>query len=536
MHRRIAGISSVLALSVSAIASGQTKQNNLVVKIDSGLVQGAHSPDYPNLDFFRGIPYAAPPIGELRWKPPRPPGRWLGVRKADELSPACPQSDGFFRIRQRILTTLGGDPSTARAMDKTSEACLYLNVMTMRPDRNERRPVMVFLHGGGGVMGRGDDAGATLALGGAVVVTINYRLGVLGWLAHPALTAESAQHSSGNYGLLDQIAALQWVHRNIAQFGGDRENVTIFGHSSGGEYAGCLMVSALARGLFQRAIMQSGVPLNLLPSVHHPGGEVEPAEKLGEKLAHTLETGEGPDALKRLRSIPAERLVNESLPYDIVVDGWVLPDQPLAMFARGQQADIPVMAGSTEREFGNLIALFSDRSSEAYHAWVRRSFPPIADDVLRMYPAPPSGDATQSFIRAATELQMIAPARWLARSMLEKKNKAHLYQVTWAFDSKGGQEWGAFHGIDMLLLFDSLAVPRDKAGDALAQVMRRYWIQFAKTGDPNAPGLTNWPTYDSTTGSYLDLGAEIRRGAALHEAAFVLIDRLYKTRFNATWP
>jgi para-nitrobenzyl esterase len=536
MYRRIAEIASALSLCCAAVSTTQAKHNELIIKTESGLVEGTHSVDYPNVIFFFGIPYAAPPVGALRWKPPQPPARWHGVRKADELSAACPQSDDIFKLRQRILAQIGGDPSKLRPYDKKSEDCLYLNVMTTHPGSSERRPVMVFIHGGSGVVGRGDDGGAALAAAGAVVVTFNYRLGILGWLAHPALTDESAQHSSGNYGLLDQIAVLQWVRRNIAQFGGDPENVTLFGVSSGGEYVGCLMISPLAHGFFQRAIMQSGVPLDLHPSIHHPGGEVQAAEEPGVKLAHSLEAGDGPDALKRLRLIPADELVGESLPYDISVDGWVIPDQPLAMFARGQQGDIPVMVGSTEREFSNLILLFPDHSSEGFRTQVRRSFPSIADDVLRIYPAPASGDATESFVRAETELRMIGPARWLAGAMLKKRSKAYLYNLTWAFSSKGGQELGAFHSIDIVLLFHIPGVPWDKSADALAQVMRRYWVQFAAKGDPNASGLANWPAYDSATGSYLELGMQTRRAGALHEDAFQLINRLYRTRLTALTP
>ena len=539
MHRYIVNLTIVLLLlchSGSASDATMRHRKGPVVRIDSGRLEGVYSPDYPKLASFRSIPYAAPPVGELRWKPPQPPARWHGTRKADELSSACPQSDRMFRIRQRIVTTLGGDLSMVRPADKTSEDCLYLNVMTTLPDHKERLPVMVFIHGGGGVIGRGDDDGATLARAGVVVVTINYRLGVVGWLSHPALTSESPHHSSGNYGLLDQIAALRWVRRNIAQFGGDPGNVTVFGHSSGGEYVGCLMVSPLARGLFQRAIMQSGVPLQLLPSVHHPGGEVESSEALGVALAQSLGAGDGPGAIKKLRSIPTDQLINNDISYDTVVDGWIIPEQPLAMFAQGQHADIPIMVGGTEREFGNLIVLVPDRSAEAFRAWLRQSFQPIADDLLRIYPTPSSGDATESFIRAKTDLEMIAPARWLARTTQRQKNKAYLYDVTWTFGNKGGQEWGAFHGIDVLLLFDSPRVPRTENGDTLAQAMRNYWVQFAKTGDPNTPGLPEWPTYDSATGSYLELGPKIRSAAGLHEDAFDPLDRLYTTRLRAITP
>lgn len=543
MYRRIARIASLLLLCCAAVATAHAKQNEPVIKIDGGLVQGTHSADYPNVVFFFGIPYAAPPVDELRWKPPQPPTGWNGVRRADQLSAACPQSDVLFKYNQGILAQIGGDPSKLKPVGRISEDCLYLNVMTTHPGFSGRqRPVMVWIHGGAGLWGRGDDMGAELAAAGAVVVTFNYRLGALGFLAHPALTAESAQHSSGNYALLDQIAALQWVRRNIAQFGGDPENVTVFGVSAGGAFGGCLMISPLAHGLFQRAILQSSVPLDLFPSIHHPGGEVQAAEEAGVKLAKTLGVGEGPDALKQLRSIPAGKLVCErgspacDFDIDIVVDGWVVPDQPLALFARGQQEDIPVMVGSTEREYSTLMVLFPDHSSEAYRTWVKSSFAPIADDVLRAYPAPSSGDATESFVRAGTELRKIAPARWLAEATLKKRSKAYVYDLTWAFGTKGGQELGAFHGIDIFLLFHYPGTPWDKSAEAMAQVMRRYWIQFARTGDPSGSGLSNWPAFDSATASHLELGTQTRRATALHDDAFQLIKRLYSARIATLAP
>jgi para-nitrobenzyl esterase len=263
---------------------------------------------------------------------------------------------------------------------------------------------------------------------------------------------------------------------------------------------------------------------------------VQSAEELGAKLARSLGTADGPDAITHMRSIPADKLVAERLPYDIVVDGWVVPDQPLAIFARRQQADIPVMVGSTEREFGNLILLFPDHSAEAFRAWARDSFPSIAVDVLHLYSAPASGDATLPFIRAGTELIMAAPSRWLAGSMSRRKSKAYVYNVTWAFGSKGGKELGAFHGIDLVLLFNFPGAPWDKSAEAMEQTMRRYWIQFATTGDPNAPGLANWPAYDSATASYMELGPKMRSAKGLDEDAFRLIHRLYNARLASLAP
>jgi len=535
MDGRIAGIARLWLVCGVAVATAYARHGEPVIKTDGGFVQGTHSVDYPTVVFFLGIPYAAPPVGTLRWRPPQPPTPWNGVRKANELSAACPQSDGMVQFMRRAIGQVEGDPSRVKPYN-TNEDCLYLNVMTASARTGERRPVMVYIHGGSGISGRGDDGGAALGAAGAVVVTLNYRLGVLGWLAHPALTAESAQQSSGNYGLLDQIAALQWVHRNIAQFGGDPENVTIFGHSSGGEYGGCLMISPPAHGLFQRAILQSSVPFNLHPRVHHPGGDLQSAEEAGLKLVHALGVGDGREALKQLRSIPADRLVAETLPYDIVVDGWLIPDEPLAMFAHRQQEDIPVMVGSTEREYSIYAVTYPDRSSEAFHDWVERRYAPIADDILRLYPAISPADATECFIRAGTELIMTAPARWLAEATLKKKSKAYVYNVTWAVGTKGGQELGAFHGIDIALLFRMPGVPWDKSAETMAQIMRRYWIRFARTGNPNGSGLPNWPAYGLPAASYLELGTQTKRATALHDDAFRLIKRLYAARLAALAP
>ncbi len=527
---RLVKIVALACATACVLASTGTPSRDLVVLIESGVVQGAHSPEFPNLIFFRGIPYAAPPVGDLRWRPPQPPARWAGVRKADELSPACPQSDAWFRIRQRLLSQLGGDPSQARPADKTSEDCLYLNVMTPHPGSSQRLPVMFYIHGGSGTIGRGDDGGAALAASGqVVVVTINYRIGALGWLSHPALTAESEHHSSGNYGLLDQIAALQWVHRNIAQFGGDPENVTIWGHSSGGYYVGILMISPLTRGLFHRAIMQSGVPFEPQPRLHDSLGSLPSAEESGVAVARSL-GAEAAEALAKLRSVPAEKLINTNMPWDTIVDGWVVTDQPLALFASGREVDIPVIVGSTEQEMANLVSFNPDLSANGYRSWIKDTLGPLADEGLRIYPAPGTGDASAEFIRAGSDLDFTAPARWLAQSMSNKKSKAYLYHSTFSFDSPGGARWGAFHGSDLALLFDAPGIPRNESGDALARAMRQYWVQFAKTGDPNVPDLPNWPGYVVATGSYLDLGETIHASRSLDPEAFNLIDQLYRSR------
>ena len=526
-------------LSRVCVASDPPAQRTTgpAVRIDSGVVEGTYSSDNSKLAFFRGIPFAAPPVGELRWKPPELPSRWAATRKATELSAACPQGDFLYHAVQRTVSTVGGDPSSVQPVGVTSEDCLYLNVLTSALQDKHPQPVMLWLHGGGGTYGRGDDRFTTLAAKGVVLVTINYRLGVFGWLSHPALTAESPHQSSGNYGLLDQIAALNWVRRNIARFGGDPNNITLFGQSSGAEYVGCLMTSPLAHGLFHRALMQSGSPTDLYPSVHYAGGEVGSAEKSGVDLAHKLGVGDGPEAINKLRKASTDDVLKAAADgeFDHVIDGWVLPEQPLVIFAHHKQADVPVIIGSNARELSNLLAP-KERTPEMFRNWVQQNFAPIADDVLAVYTIPTPADSKDAFIRAGTELEVTAPARWTAQTMNGMKSKAYLYEVTWAYPSQGGQQWGAFHGIELLLMFDSPRVPRDATGDALAEALRDYWVQFARTGNPNVTRLPAWPPYDSRTKAYLELGAKIAPATDLRQESFALIQRLYATRLASLGP
>ncbi|MGB6729168.1 MAG: carboxylesterase family protein, partial [Terracidiphilus sp.] len=282
--------------------------------LQDGILEGSQFGPSASYAAFLGIPYAAPPVGNLRWQPPQPPASWQGVRLADKYGPACPQLPSTW-----LPQMLG------RKQMSTGEACLYLNVWTPNLGGRSRLPVMVWIHGGGNVEGSQEwpPLGPTLANHGVVVVTINYRLGVLGYLSHPALTAESPNYASGNYGLLDQMAALKWVKRNIDRFGGDPKRVTVFGASSGSLDICDMMASPLAAGLFQRAIMQSGVCVDsLVPRLAEN-------ETSGARLAADLGLGNGPDVLAELRALPADELVRKAadekdLDLNPVIDGWVL--------------------------------------------------------------------------------------------------------------------------------------------------------------------------------------------------------------------
>jgi para-nitrobenzyl esterase len=283
--------------------------------------------------------------------------------------------------------------------------------------------------------------------------------------------------------------------------------------------------------------MQSGSPTDLYPSVHHAGGEVGSAEKSGIDLAHRLGAGDGPEAIKKLRQASTDDVLKAAADgeFDHVIDGWVLPEQPLVIFAHHEQADIPVIIGSNARELSNLLAP-KERTADTFRTWVRKNFAAIADDVLALYPIPTPADAKDAFIRAGTELEVTAPARWTAQAMHGLKNKAYLYEVTWTYPSQGGQQLGAFHGIELLLMYDWARIPRDATGDALGEALRDYWVQFARTGDPNAPGLPAWPPYDSGSARYLELGAKIEPATGLRQDSFALIQRLYTTRLGSLGP
>ncbi len=406
-----------------AVASG-------TVRTTGGLVSGTEA---NGVRAYLGIPYAAPPVGELRWRPPQPAPPWDGVRRCVAYGPACPQPVGldasFFPVGE------------------TDEDCLYLNVWTPVAGgaglpgaaaqagsgspgaATSRLPVMVWIHGGGFSNGSGSlpvYSGARLARLGAVVVTVNYRLGALGFFAHPALTREDRQGTSGNYGLLDQVAALEWVRDNIAGFAGDPANVTVFGESAGAMSICDLMVSPRAEGLFARAIVQSG-PFDAQGVGMDAVRPLAEAEAVGRRLSRRLGCADRPDELAALRAVPAARLVEVAeqtvarIPGGIglgpVVDGVVLPGDPAALFAAGAVHDVDLLVGANADEANLFLLGMRDRTPAQLAAFVRRVYEPYGDRVLAAFPASVYGSRTAALSMAATVMGFLAPARFAAASV-----------------------------------------------------------------------------------------------------------------------
>lgn len=458
-----------------------------VVRAPAGAVRGV---DLDGLQVFKGIAYAAPPAGERRWKPPVEATTWSGVRDAAEFGPAC------YQPKPRA-GSLYADPPAAM-----SEDCLSLNVWA--PAKISKAPVLVWIHGGSLISGASSEGlydGAALARRGVVVVSINYRLGVLGYLAHPELSAEAPDHVSGNYGLLDQIAALRWVQRNIAAFGGDPANVTIAGESAGGLSVLYLMASPPARGLFAKAIAQSAYMIST-PDLRETRFGHVPAEAMGAATAARL----GARAIADLRAMDAEALTTGALKAGFqtfgAVDGKVLPGQLVDVFDRGEQARAPILAGFNSGEIRSLRALAPPPPADAatYEAEIRARYGDLAEDYLRLYP---STDLAESVLLAPRD----ALYGWTAERLVAKQAAigapGYLYLFDHGYPAADAAGLHAFHASEIPYVFGTSAltppawpkVPATAVEEALSAAMIDYWSSFARDGAPRAAGQAQWRPY-----------------------------------------
>jgi para-nitrobenzyl esterase len=533
---KVLSLVSILILSTNANAGGKEMnrpnlQNSKTVKITSGLISGRPVDGMADIQVYKGIPYAAPPVGDLRWKPPQPVVPWEGVKPSTQYGTVCPQPKL--------------PPPFDRDYGEMSEDCLFLNVWTGVKNAEERRPVMVWIHGGGFYAGSGsqpDFDGRVLAREGAVVVTINYRLGIFGFLAHPELSKESDHQVSGNYGLLDQIAALKWVRENIAVFGGDPNRVTIFGESGGARSVCFLMISPLARGLFQRAIVQSGSLYRGIGHLKTSHDGLPPMEKEGARIAKQL----GCDTLKELREKKPEEIMQHinattapllappgplSIPNGIfisgpVIDGWVVPDDPVKLFENGKQADVPLIIGSNQDEASLFLRAFQT-GDKTLVSPVSHFFPSHEKEILKLYEHPESGFQS-TLNRLATDVVWTRPARATARTMEKVSSKTYLYQFV---HRRAGSlyHFGAFHGVEIRFVFGHDIGARNPFTELEYQIsknMRTYWIRFAASGNPNGPGLPEWPAYEKSSDKSLEIGPDIKIQTHLRKEACNLFDRI----------
>lgn len=486
------------------------------VQLAEGWVEGRQAPvNGIMLDEFKGIPYAAPPLGELRWQPPQPTRAWSGVRPTTQFGPRCMQ-----------LPLFGDMVFRSRGM---SEDCLYLNVW--KPvHASGKLPVLVYFFGGGFVAGDGSEKrydGASLASKGIVTVTVNYRLGVFGFFALPALADESPHHAAGNYGLLDQVAALRWVQANIARFGGDPAQVTIAGESAGSIAVSALMTSPLSRGLFARAIGESGAliaPIAPLP--------LPEMEQHGEAFARAL----GADSLRALRALPAAKLLqatrDQHSDANVAVDGWFLHEPPAKTMAKGQQAQVPLLLGSNSQE-GFYTALLKGQppTPSNYRGALQRLFGAQADRVLTLYPGDSEAQVKQSGTALAGDM-FIAHSTWRWMDLQRRHSDAPVYFYYFAqprpakrHPAPGEQpDAGAVHSAEIEYALGNLAgnevyawTDADRRASA---TMEGYFAQFVKTGNPNGTGLPHWPAVRESHGGILrqvitaHTHAEVDHGAA----------------------
>jgi len=511
-------------------------------RVDGGVVEGSYFDAQTSDAVFKGIPFAAPPVGDMRWKPPASVRAWRGIRDAKEFAPICPQRLYSPEFYAGLATRLGGHPPPQRPLT-TSEDCLYLSIWTSNFGSAERRPVMVWIHGGGNNGGwgtQGTDNGESLARQGVVLVMIEYRVGALGFIADSALTAESPHHSSGNYGLLDQIAALRWVQKNIAAFGGDPTRVTVFGQSSGAMDITCLMTSPLARGLFQRAISESGACTGPFAALEVPvtsGSEHPAAEESGKQLAKALGVSGARDVLAAMRAKSADEILaamsrEPGIAHEVNVDGWVIPEQPDLVFAEGRQLSVPFIVGSNKDEYRAFLSSFGLASMSGYSDALLgalgssaplRAFLPR---MLEIYPASDTAEAERELFEANTDDGFGQGARFVARAMAKAKQpNVYFYYFTHAVASPAGQTLGAFHGGEIPFVFgNEPGWPSGSHDQALGSAMSGYWVQFAATGNPNRRGLVEWPRYEPRSDRYLELGDSVRVGSRLRQKQYDLLD------------
>lgn len=532
----VRSVTSIILASLPLSLFAAAEKTGPVVQIATGALRGFL---VGNIAVFKGIPFAAPPVGDLRWRPPQEPAPWKGERDATVPGSPCMQSvDGLGPFIQPIAAAYGVNYKIEPVTP--SEDCLYLNVWVPQWPARGALPVMVWLHGGSNTAGSGAQPtydGASLASHGVIVVTINYRLGVFGFFSLPALTAESPHRSSGNYRLLDQLAALQWVQNNIAQFGGDPASVTVFGESAGSIDAGVLITSPLSAHLFRRAILESGPPFGL-----GPPQSLSEAEAAGTAIANEApKTVASPlESLRKLSAPDLMRIANARGPYAApgLVDGWVVSQPPAKAFAAGAAQKVDLIVGLNGRELSafRLMAAAAAKQPEKPrpNAVAPGGIKSFADALHPLYGAWTYAAIAKYFgeaivnRNAATDqgmndMVMACPIGALATLMSSAGQTAYVYKFDRSIPGKGQPILGAFHGLEVPYVFNAFQdrswnwLPFTDADHQLSAVIETYWTNFAKTGDPNNSGVPEWPAWKDGSENYMEFSPQ---AAAIAQRSF----------------
>ncbi len=473
---------ALLALSACGALNAALLQP---VKVTGGTVAGVQGKD-ASISVYKGLPFAAPPVGDLRWRAPKVVVAWQGVRKADQFGNSCVQSV----VPER-------KPWTYEFMvhNEVSEDCLYLNVWTAAKAPTEKRPVYVYIHGGGNVEGSGAIQtydGEGLARKGVIVVTVNYRLGIFGFLAHPELTKEVESHSSGNYALMDLVAALRWVQDNIAAFGGDPAKVTIGGQSAGASNAHILVASPLAKGLFRGAIAESS-------STFGNGNlaKLADAEQTGVKFA----TAKGAKSLAELRKLSWKDvfapLQGAAIRFGPIIDGYLLPATPMEIFSQGKHNDVPTLVGGNLHD-NNGSSPYPTITAAEFRQQAKQKYGDLTDEFLKLYPADSDEQARTSYNASLQDALRVAAHYWAMHRTKYAKSEAFIYFWDHALPGPDAERYGAFHTSEVPYVMNALNQCVDRKltpGDyKIAETMSSYWANFIKTGNPNGKGLPKWPT------------------------------------------
>ncbi|MFA9390590.1 MAG: carboxylesterase/lipase family protein [Prolixibacteraceae bacterium] len=493
-------IFAAIILILTSACQPSSQEISEIVKTQNGKIEGI-SDSNNGLHIFKGIPFAKTPVGKLRWKAPQAVENWKGIKKCTEFSAIAMQRDPapFSMWTSEFIAPAGN----------MSEDCLYLNVWTPAKSTADQLPVMVFIHGGGFNSGSGSVPiynGVAMAKKGVIFVTINYRVGILGFFSHPELSAESPENISGNQGLLDQLAALKWVNQNIRAFGGDPNNVTISGQSAGAFSVCYLTASPLAKGLFQKAIAESGGAFRPM-NQENGSNNLDAAEKRGLQLQEMLNT----KSLDELKAIDAKELIKQNVPYGPIIDGHFLIKSVAETYKAGLQNDVSLISGWNEDEgLGGQV-----QTADQFELKIRQYFGNMAKDFLREFPSGNEEEAIASQKKLATLSSFgIQSYEWMQLQNESGKADVYLYYFTRNVPyGEGQQDFGAFHSGELAYAYNNLDQstirPWTEADRKLADQMSSYWVNFAKTGNPNGAGLPSWNVSNSEEDQIINFDTEI---------------------------